>query len=74
MRFKTALFYNGTIVYYNVYTIGHNAYKIKLDSYNGATKPPTLIELHKEGHSWFSSCTDQELIKELSAAIDRKNN
>ena len=73
MKFKTALFYKGAIVYYNIFRLGNNLYKVKLDSYNGNTHPPELIEIYKEGQTWHSSCNEMELIKELSAAIEQKN-
>lgn len=74
MKFKTALFYNGAIAYYNVYCISNNGYKIKLDSYSGEQHPPLLIELYRNGRLWNSSCKDQELVKELGAAIEQKTN
>ena len=74
MKFKAALFYNGYIAYYNVYLIGENLYKVKLDSYYGETTPPSIIELHKLGYQWNASCGEYELIKELGAAIEQRVN
>lgn len=72
MKFKAALFYNGCIAYYNIYVIGDNIYKVKLDSYYGDLQPPQLIELNKKGFQWNANCEDYELVKELSAAIEQQ--
>ena len=72
MKFKAALFYNGHIAYYNVYVIGDNVYKVKLDTYYGEPAPPQVIELYKKGFQWKANCEDNELVKELGAAIEHR--
>ena len=72
MKFKAALFYKGYIAYYNVYLIGKNNYKVKLENYCGESYPPQIIELYKSGFQWSANCGDDELIKELGAAIEQK--
>ena len=72
MKFKAALFYNGHIVYYNVYVIGDNIYKVKLDTYYDEPAPPQVIELYKNGYIWKANCEDNELVKELGAAIEQR--
>lgn len=72
MKFKAALFYNGHIVYYNIYVIGENTYKVKLDSYYSEPAPPQVIGLYKMGYIWKADCAEDELIKELSAAIEQQ--
>jgi hypothetical protein len=74
MKFKTALFYNGSIAFYSVYLLDVNTYKAKLDEYPGLQKPPLLVELYKHGMNWNSDCDDNELIQELTAAIEFKGN
>ena len=72
MRFKAALCYNDAIAFYSVYLLDSNTYKAKLDEYSGQTQPPDLVELQKNGLMWQSDCQDQELLTELTAAIDFK--
>lgn len=73
MKFKAALFYNGNIVFYSVFLLRDNLYKAKLDEYNGAAQPPTLVELKKDHFGWKTDCVDRELVNELTAAIDYKS-
>jgi hypothetical protein len=70
MKFKAALVYSGGIAFYNVYYLDAGVYKAKLDNCSGQHQPPSLIELHKSNYNWSSSCCDQELVKELAAAIE----
>jgi hypothetical protein len=72
MRFKAALFYNDSIAFYSVYLLDSNTYKAKLDEYSGQASPPGLVELQRDGVLWQSDCQDQELLSELTAAIDFK--
>jgi hypothetical protein len=72
MRFKAALCYNDSIAFYSVYLLDSNTYKAKLDEYSGQTEPPGLVELQKNGMTWQSDCEDQQLLSELTAAIDFK--
>ena len=72
MRFKAALFYNDSIAFYSVYLLDSNKYKAKLEEYSGQTQPPSLVELQRDGMMWQSDCEDQQLLSELTAAIDFK--
>jgi hypothetical protein len=72
MRFKAALCYNDSIAFYSVYLLDDNTYKAKLDEYSGHAQPPRLVELQKNGMMWQSDCQDQQLLSELTAAIDFK--
>jgi hypothetical protein len=72
MRFKAALFYNNSIAFYSVYLLDGNTYKAKLDEYSGQTQPPNLVELQRNGMLWQSDCEDQQLLTELTAAIEFK--
>lgn len=70
MKFKAALFYHDTLVYYSIYHLGENYFKAKLDT-ELATAPP-LVELHRYNKSWASDCHDLSLVSELGAAIDQR--
>ena len=72
MRFKAALFYQNSIAFYSVYLLEGNSYKAKLDEYAGQIQPPDLINIQKNGLAWNSDCEDNEIVTELSAAIDFK--
>ena len=72
MRFKAALFYNDSIAFYSVYLLDSNKYKARLEEYSGQTQPPSLVELQRNGMMWKSDCEDQQLLSELTAAIDFK--
>ena len=72
MRFKAALCYKDSIAFYSVYLLDSNKYKAKLDEYSGLTQPPDLVELQKKGMLWQSDCQDQQLLSELTAAIEFK--
>jgi hypothetical protein len=72
MRFKAALCYQNAIAFYSVYLLEGNTYKAKLDECSGKTQPPTLVNLQKNGLAWRSDCNDNEIVTELSAAIDFK--
>ncbi len=74
MKFKAALFYQDTLVYYSIYSLGDNYYKAKLDDlFASRCKAPQLVELHRYSDSWLSDCPETELVKELGAAIDQRN-
>lgn len=72
MRFKAALFYNNSIAFYSVYLIDGNTYKAKLDEYSGQRQPPSVVSLQKNNLGWNSDCDDNEIVTELSAAIEFK--
>lgn len=72
MRFKAALFYQNSIAFYSVYLIDGNTYKAKLDACAGQTQPPSLVNLQKNNLGWNSDCEDNEIVTELSAAIEFK--
>lgn len=74
IKFKAALFYNDVIVFYSLYKIGENIFKAKLESTDVAVDPPELLELYKEADEWRSACENQDLIKELGAAIEQQKN
>lgn len=74
MKFKAALFYNGFIVFYDVFRVGDEVYKAKLDSSLSEITPPELIELKKNGSNWVSSCEHFDISKEIGAAIDQQKN
>lgn len=70
MKFKAALFYHNTLVYYSIYHLGENFFKAKLDS-ELDTAPP-LVELRRDNRCWASDCSDLTLVSELGAAIDQR--
>lgn len=72
MKFKAALFYNGSIVFYNVFVLRDNLFKAKLDDHEIAVQPPLLVELQKDPFGWKTNCSDGEIVRELTAAIDHK--
>lgn len=73
MKFKAALFYNGSIAFYSVYLLQDNLCKAKLDEYSGQASPPQLIELKKDIVGWTSECHEVDVVKELCAAIDQQH-
>lgn len=74
MKFKAALFYQETLVFYSIYHVGDNFYKAKLDAENlKKGNPPTLLELRKQNRQWSSDCPENALVKELGAAIDQRS-
>ena len=72
MNFKAALLYNGGIAFYNVYHLDANFYKAKLEDCSCPMHPPSLIKLYKNNQHWNSDCPDNELVQELTAAIEYK--
>lgn len=74
VKFKAALFYKESIVFYNVYRVGEDFYKAKLDDCNVEGQPPVLLELFKRGNKWTSDCTNGHIVQELSAAIEQQKN
>lgn len=72
MRFKAALFYHNSIAFYSVYLLEGNTYKAKLDECSGQPQPPSLVNLQKNSLGWKSDCDDNEIVTELSAAIEFK--
>jgi len=72
MRFKAALFYHNSIAFYSVYLLEGNTYKAKLDECSGQFQPPSLVNLQKNSLGWNSDCDDNEIVTELSAAIEFK--
>jgi hypothetical protein len=70
MKFKAALLYSDGVAFYNVYPLNNGVYKAKLDNCSGKAWPPSLIELHKMEHNWSSTCSDHEIVRELTAAIE----
>lgn len=72
MRFKAALIYHDSIAFYSVYLIDGNTYKAKLDECSGQTQPPSVVSLQKNNLGWNSDCDDNEIVSELSAAIEFK--
>jgi hypothetical protein len=72
MRFKAALCYQNSIAFYSIYLLDSNTYKAKLDECHGQLQPPILVNLQKNNLGWKSDCEDNEIVSELSAAIDFK--
>lgn len=72
MKFKAALFYRDTLVYYSIYHLGECFFKAKLDDMFSTIKAPGLLELHRHNGVWVSDCADIQLVKELGAAIDQR--
>lgn len=70
MKFKAALFYHDTLVYYSIYHLGENFFKAKLDT--EIETAPQLLELRRYNRSWASDCSDLTLVSELGAAIDQR--
>lgn len=70
MKFKAALFYQQTLVYYSIYHLGENFYKAKLDT--ELEVAPKVLELRRYNRSWASDCADLMLVSELGAAIDQR--
>jgi hypothetical protein len=71
MKIRAALFYKSCIAFYSIYLIQENLFKAKLDYYRGESSPPLLVQLHKNKHSWNSNCQEEEVVKELGAAIEQ---
>jgi hypothetical protein len=74
VKFKAALFYNESIVFYSVYRVGEDFYKAKLDDCNVDGQPPALLALYKNENYWNSDCSNSQIVKELGAAIEQQNN
>ncbi|OLY91599.1 hypothetical protein SAMN05444008_103167 [Cnuella takakiae] len=70
MKFKAALFYQDTLVYYSIYHLGENFFKAKLDT--EGEPAPRLLELRRYNRSWASDCGDLQLVSELGAAIEQR--
>ncbi|MEI6947068.1 hypothetical protein V9K67_07705 [Paraflavisolibacter sp. H34] len=71
MKVKAAIFYKGFIAYYSIYLIERGFFKAKLDSYRGELTPPLLVELNGSAGAWNSDCREEEVVKELGAAISQ---
>jgi hypothetical protein len=74
VKFKAALFYKDSIVFYSVYRVGQDFYKAKLDNCNVEGQPPVLLSLYKKENYWKSDCSNNLVVKELSAAIEQQVN
>jgi hypothetical protein len=74
VKFKAALFYKDSIVFYSVYCVGQDFYKAKLDDCNVEGQPPVLLTLYKKENYWKSDCSNSLVVKELSAAIEQQGN
>jgi hypothetical protein len=74
VKFKAALFYNESIVFYSVYLVGEDFYKAKLDDCNVDGQPPVLLALYKKENYWNSDCSNSQIVKELGAAIEQQKN
>jgi hypothetical protein len=74
VKFKAALFYKDSIVFYSVYRVGENFYKAKLDDCSVEGQPPLLLTLYKKEDYWKSDCSNRQVVKELSAAIEQQGN
>lgn len=73
MKFKAALFYQDALVFYSVYHLGNDYYKAKLDSsLPQDDQPPLLLELKRQGPVWRSDCSENEVVREIGAAIDQR--
>lgn len=73
MKFKAALFYQNSLVFYSIYHLGDNYFKAKLDNYSmDSSNPPLLLELYRQNSQWNSNCSEGEIVKELGAAIDQR--
>lgn len=73
MKFKAALFYQDSLVFYSIYHVGENFYKAKLDAEDvNNIKPPLLLELRKQNKQWSSDCGESAVVRELGAAIDQR--
>jgi hypothetical protein len=72
VKFKAALFYKETIVFYSVYRLGEDYYKAKLDECNVEGQPPVLLALYKKENYWNSDCSNSQIVKELGAAIEQQ--
>jgi hypothetical protein len=72
MKFKAALFYHDSLVYYSIYHLGENFYKAKLEGDAHPCAAPQVLELHRESQLWISNCADNIVVKELGAAIDQR--
>jgi hypothetical protein len=74
VKFKAALFYNESIIFYSVYRVGNDFYKAKLDNYNEKDQPPVLLALYKKENYWKSDCSNNQIVNELGAAIEQQIN
>jgi hypothetical protein len=72
VKFKAALFYKESIVFYSVYRVGEDYYKAKLDECSVEGQPPVLLTLYKKESYWKSDCSNSLIVKELSAAIEQQ--
>lgn len=72
MKFKAALFYHDSLVYYSVYHLGKDYYKAKLESDMHLCAAPPVLELRRQNCFWTSNCSEGEIVKELGAAIDQR--
>lgn len=73
MKFKAALFYQDALVFYSVYHLGNDYYKAKLDgNLHDMGQPPLLLELKRQGMQWRSDCSENEVVREIGAAIDQR--
>ncbi|MCU7547908.1 hypothetical protein OCK74_02225 [Chitinophagaceae bacterium LB-8] len=72
VKFKAALFYQESIVFYSVYCVGEDFYKAKLDDCNVEGQPPALLALYKSENYWESDCNNIHIVNELGAAIEQQ--
>jgi hypothetical protein len=72
VKFKAALFYKDSILFYSVYRVGQDFYKAKLDDCTVEGQPPVLLTLYKNENYWKSDCSNTQIVKELSAAIEQQ--
>lgn len=72
MKFKAALFYHDSLVYYSIYHLGDNYYKAKLEGELHPCAAPQVLELHRQNRFWTSNCPEYAVVKELGAAIDQR--
>ena len=72
VKFKAALFYQESIVFYSVYLVGEDYYKAKLDECSVEGQPPVLLTLYKKENYWKSDCSNSLIVNELGAAIEQQ--
>ena len=70
MEVKIAIFHKGLLATYQIRQASQTTVYAFLIQNKGKANPPEFIRLSKENNGWISAYPDEELIRELTSALE----